>query len=174
VERRRVLVLVSALIVRAGAGLRARSAPQTQKDVNDIRQNWRALLSAGADMPLPSDRVNRSKNEWRALLSKEQYAVLRDQVTERPGSSPLDGEHRAGVFVCAGCGLPLFTSLMKYDSGTGWPSFFTSIPGHLDTRADFLLAESRTEYPASDVTAIKDMCSTTGRGQPENAGATTA
>jgi len=72
--------------------------------------------------------------------------VLRHEGTEYPGSSPLNGEKRPGVFVCAGCALPLFTSQMKYDSGTGWPSFFTLIPGRLGTKEDRLLIMPRTEY----------------------------
>jgi peptide-methionine (R)-S-oxide reductase len=84
--------------------------------------------------------------EWRKRLTPEQYAVLREEGTERAGSSPLDKEKRKGTFVCAGCDLPLFTSDMKYDSGTGWPSFYTSLPGRLGTRTDFKLIYPRTEY----------------------------
>jgi len=72
--------------------------------------------------------------------------VLRQEGTERPGTSPLDREKRPGVFVCAGCGLPVFTSEMKFDSGTGWPSFFTFIPGNLQTKTDYKILYPRTEY----------------------------
>jgi peptide-methionine (R)-S-oxide reductase len=72
--------------------------------------------------------------------------VLREESTERAGTSALNEEKRAGVFVCAGCGLPLFTSEMKYESGTGWPSFFTSIPGAFETKKDYFLIYPRTEY----------------------------
>jgi peptide-methionine (R)-S-oxide reductase len=75
--------------------------------------------------------------------------VLRHEGTERSGSSPLDREKRPGVFVCAGCDLPLFTSAMKFDSGTGWPSFFTTIPGAFGTSRDFKLILPRTEYHCS-------------------------
>ena len=90
--------------------------------------------------------ISLSDAEWRRRLSPAQYETLRHAVTERPGSSPLDHEKRPGVFVCAGCGLPLFTSAMKFDSGTGWPSFFTTIPGTLATQRDFKLIVPRTEY----------------------------
>ncbi len=81
-----------------------------------------------------------------ADLTPEQYHILRQEGTEPPGSSPLLHEKRQGTFACAGCQLPLFTSDMKYDSGTGWPSFFTVIDGHVGTRRDFKLFLPRTEY----------------------------
>ena len=90
--------------------------------------------------------VTYSDQEWRQRLTPEQYYVLREEGTERAGASPLNNEKRAGVFVCAGCSLPLFTSAMKYDSGTGWPSFFTTIPDVFGTKRDFKLLLPRTEY----------------------------
>ena len=87
-----------------------------------------------------------SDDEWRKRLAPEQFAVLRHEGTERAGSSPLDHEKRKGTFACAGCDLPLFDSSTKFDSGTGWPSFFTFIPGHLETKTDFKLIVPRTEY----------------------------
>jgi peptide-methionine (R)-S-oxide reductase len=90
--------------------------------------------------------VTRSEEEWRRILTPEQFAVLREEATEPPGSSPLDHEKREGTFVCAGCELALFTSKMKFDSGTGWPSFFTTIEGHVGTKRDFALILPRTEY----------------------------
>ncbi len=87
-----------------------------------------------------------SDDQWRQRLSPEAYAVLRHEATERPGSSPLNGEHRKGSFACAGCDLVLFTSDMKFESGTGWPSFFTYLPGTLDMKTDFKLVYPRTEY----------------------------
>ncbi|GAB0056618.1 Peptide methionine sulfoxide reductase MsrB [Candidatus Magnetaquicoccaceae bacterium FCR-1] len=83
---------------------------------------------------------------WRARLSDGSYQVLRCEGTERPFSSPLNQEHRTGRFVCAGCEQELFTSVMKYDSGTGWPSFSAALPGALDTRVDRKLLVPRTEY----------------------------
>ena len=84
--------------------------------------------------------------QWRERLDPEAFRVLRQEGTEPPGSSPLDREKREGTYVCAGCALPLFTSEMKYDSGTGWPSFFTHLPGTLGTKLDFWLVVPRTEY----------------------------
>jgi peptide-methionine (R)-S-oxide reductase len=87
-----------------------------------------------------------SDDEWKRRLTPMQYEVLRHEATERAGSSPLDHEKRRGRFVCAGCKLPLFTSEMKFDSGTGWPSFYTSLPGVFQTTTDFKLVFPRTEY----------------------------
>ncbi|HEV2815626.1 MAG TPA: peptide-methionine (R)-S-oxide reductase MsrB [Allosphingosinicella sp.] len=83
--------------------------------------------------------------QWRARLNPAQYAVLRHAHTERPGSSPLDREHRRGTFHCAGCGQPLFSSATKFDSGTGWPSFYRPLPGAIVTREDRSLLMARTE-----------------------------
>jgi len=112
-----------------------------------IRTDWKGFIAPEAKVvlaPTPADR--RHNDEWRKVLSREQYHVLRDEGTEPPGTSPLNQEKRPGVFACAGCGLALFTTEMKFDSGTGWPSFFTSIPGHLATKRDFKLILPRTEY----------------------------
>ncbi|MEX1316834.1 MAG: peptide-methionine (R)-S-oxide reductase MsrB [Synechococcaceae cyanobacterium] len=87
-----------------------------------------------------------SDSQWRQRLSPESYAVLRKEATERPFSSPLNAEKRPGTYRCAGCGLPLFSSRAKYDSGTGWPSFFAALPDAIGTRRDFKLIVPRTEY----------------------------
>jgi peptide-methionine (R)-S-oxide reductase len=79
-------------------------------------------------------------------LPSAAYRVLRHEDTERPGSSPLLNEHRKATFVCLGCDLPLFKSTAKYDSGTGWPSFFIAIKGALATKTDFAIGIPRTEY----------------------------
>ncbi len=92
------------------------------------------------------DKIDRSDPQWKSLLTPEQYEVLREEGTERPNSSPLNQEKREGTFVCAGCGQPLFKSDTKYDSRTGWPSFYASIPGALETRTDRKLLVARTEY----------------------------
>ena len=84
--------------------------------------------------------------EWRKRLSPEAFIVLRQEGTERPGSSALNGEKRAGTYACAGCALPLFKSETKYESGTGWPSFYDFIPGALGTKTDYKIIYPRTEY----------------------------
>ena len=97
-----------------------------------------------AGAPLPT--IEKSKTEWRALLPPAAYAVLFEEGTERAGTSPLNAEKRAGTFVCAACNNPLFTAETKFESGTGWPSFYAPIPGHLATKRDFKLILPRTEY----------------------------
>ena len=87
-----------------------------------------------------------TEQDWRARLTPEQFRILRQEGTERAGTSPLNDEIRRGVYVCAGCGLPLFHSHTKYDSGTGWPSFWAPIAGAVDTKPDYRLWTPRTEY----------------------------
>jgi peptide-methionine (R)-S-oxide reductase len=89
--------------------------------------------------------LERSDAEWRANLAPEAYRVLRQHGTERPGSSPLNHEKRAGHFVCAGCGQALFDATTKYESGTGWPSFYAPIEGAVGTQVDRALFMVRTE-----------------------------
>jgi peptide-methionine (R)-S-oxide reductase len=84
--------------------------------------------------------------DWRKRLPAASFGVLREEDTERPYSSPLNNEHRKGVFSCLGCDLPLFKSEWKFDSGTGWPSFFTAINGALGRKNDFKIGVPRTEY----------------------------
>ena len=92
------------------------------------------------------ETIQKTDAEWRESLTPEQFRVLRQEGTERAGTSPLDGEKRPGAFLCAACGLPLFSSEMKFNSGTGWPSFYNFIDGHLETKRDFKLLLPRTEY----------------------------
>ena len=87
-----------------------------------------------------------TNEEWRKRLSPEVYKVLREEGTERPFSSALNLEKRDGTFHCAGCDFPLFSSAMKFDSGTGWPSFWQSFPEAIDEKVDFKLIVPRTEY----------------------------
>ena len=94
-------------------------------ELKEVRQPWEA--------------------EWRALLSPQAYAVLRESGTERPWTSPLNDEHRAGVFACAGCALPLFSSETKFDSGTGWPSFWAPLDNAVGTEEDRAFGMLRTE-----------------------------
>jgi len=87
----------------------------------------------------------KSDDQWRAELTPEQFAVLREHGTERAGSSPLNVEKRSGTFSCAGCGAALFTSDAKFESGTGWPSFFKPIDGAVETTVDRSYGMTRTE-----------------------------
>jgi peptide-methionine (R)-S-oxide reductase len=121
------------------------------------RRNLFSLLAAAGlarqteaapETPVRADIVplRLSDAQWHDRLTPPQYTVLRQEGTERPGSSPLNAEKRKGQFVCAGCELPLFLSQNKYESGTGWPSFHTPIEGALGTKTDFKLVLPRTEY----------------------------
>jgi len=89
--------------------------------------------------------VTKSDEEWRKILTPEQFNVLRKHGTERAGTSSLDKEYDKGTYVCAGCDLPLFTSNTKFDSGTGWPSFFQPMAGAIDTTTDKALFMTRVE-----------------------------
>lgn len=91
----------------------------------------------------------KSKSEWAKLLPADAYRVLFEEDTERAGSSPLNQEKRDGTFVCAACSFPLFDSVRKYESGTGWPSFWEPLPGAVATKTDFGLIYPRTEYHCS-------------------------
>jgi peptide-methionine (R)-S-oxide reductase len=93
--------------------------------------------------------VTRTEEEWRVRLTPDQYRVMREHGTERPGSCALLSEKREGVFACAGCDQPLFVSNAKFESGTGWPSFFDPLPGALQTRADDSHFMVRTEVHCS-------------------------
>lgn len=100
-----------------------------------------------AEQAIPDyDKWQLSEKEWKARLEPEAYAVLRKEATERPWTSPLNNEKRKGVFACAGCGFDLFSSEKKFDSGTGWPSFFDALPNALGKKTDFKLIVPRTEY----------------------------
>ena len=92
------------------------------------------------------EKIQKSETEWREELPTEAFKVLRKEATERAGTSPLNQEKRPGTFVCAACGLPLFESDTKFDSGTGWPSFYNYIEGNLEFKKDFLLIIPRSEY----------------------------
>ena len=142
-ERR---TLLKALALAGFARQASAAPPAHMKGVEDLQTNWKTFLPAGAAVPSPTEPVKLAKDEWRKRLAPESFHVMREEGTEHPGSSPLNDEKRPGVFACAGCGLPLFTSEMKFDSGTGWPSFFTSIPGVFDTKKDMYLIYPRTEY----------------------------
>jgi peptide-methionine (R)-S-oxide reductase len=124
------------------------------------RRDWLGLLSSiglanaaqaqrKTDTPMDVPKVEKlllTDAQWRQRLTAAQYQVLREEGTERAGTSPLNHEKRKGAFHCAGCDLALFTSEMKFDSGTGWPSFFTTLPGAVGTKRDFKLLLPRVEY----------------------------
>lgn len=92
------------------------------------------------------EKLVKSKSEWAAIVSAEAYRVLFEEGTERPGTSPLNEEKRDGTYLCAACNFPLFDSGTKYESGTGWPSFWQPLPRAVGTKTDFKLILPRTEY----------------------------
>tara|TARA_B100000579_G_scaffold17589_1_gene12387 strand:+ start:2736 stop:3203 length:468 start_codon:yes stop_codon:yes gene_type:complete len=103
-------------------------------------------LLGGVKNLMSIEKMDLSDSEWQAKLTDQEYYVLRKHGTERPGSSALNEEKRKGTYLCAGCDLPLFSSEMKFDSGTGWPSFFDYLPNALDFKNDFKLVIPRKEY----------------------------
>ncbi len=128
VTRRRMLLGAAGLAAMAAAG------------VGVVK--WRG---GGATAAQRHFEVTKTPEEWRKILSPEQYAVLREEATERPWSSPLNAEKREGTFVCAGCDLPLFASETKFESGTGWPSFYAPIEGAVKTGKDWSFGLLREE-----------------------------
>jgi len=112
---------------------------------------WRAYHTMPGDPPRSSRTfpVMKTDEEWQASLTPRQYAVLRTHDTEYPGTSPLLEEHRDGTFACAGCGQPLFASAAKYESGSGWPSFYRAIEGAVGTSEDRTLGMRRVEIHCS-------------------------
>ncbi|MCT7373895.1 peptide-methionine (R)-S-oxide reductase MsrB [Chelativorans salis] len=103
----------------------------------------------GASASAETFEITKTEEEWRAILSPQQYAVLREEETEHAFTSPLNEEKRAGIFHCAGCDLPLYSSEAKYDSGTGWPSFWESLPAAIGTKEDRSFFMTRTECHCS-------------------------
>lgn len=119
----------------------------------NIFKGFTALIGLSAapwafsqSQPTAANALVLTEAQWKQKLTPAQFAILRNEGTERAGSSPLNNEKRKGTYHCAGCDLALFSSEMKFDSGTGWPSFFTSLPGALGTKTDFKLVLPRTEY----------------------------
>ncbi len=145
-KRREILQAFVAMPLWAAGTRIATAAATKDASLASIQKNWKTLLAGDANVAESTAPIQKTEAEWKESLPGQQFFVLRKEATERPFSSPLNGEKRAGVFVCAGCTLPLFTSQMKFESGTGWPSFFTSIPGHLATKQDFQMIVPRTEY----------------------------
>ncbi|MXO91539.1 peptide-methionine (R)-S-oxide reductase MsrB [Altererythrobacter aquaemixtae] len=125
------------------------------------RRSVVAWLSAGAALPVlaacgstPAEarnyRVKLSDAQWRKKLTRAEYRILREAGTERPFSSPLDKEKRKGTFICAGCNNRLYSSSTKFDSGTGWPSFWKPLPGAIVTATDYKIGYPRTEVLCAD------------------------
>lgn len=106
-------------------------------------------LASGAKGAETGFEVTRSEAEWKAMLSDLEYRVMRQEDTERPFTSPLNDEKRAGTYLCRGCEQPLYSSEHKFDSGTGWPSFWQALPGAIGTRTDWKLVFPRTECHCS-------------------------
>ncbi len=134
---RRNFVIAGASVLTAGVvGTKISYAANKDKKAKNMRTDiatnidWKAI----------------KKSEWKTRLTDQEFYVMRQAGTERSGSSPLNNEKRAGTFNCAACGLPLFESVAKFESGTGWPSFWKPIPGNVETKRDFKLVVPRTEY----------------------------
>ena len=149
-NRRSILQTLAGLLVVRASGTSAQPLPKKaaskRASVEELQRNWKALLAKNAKVATDATPLVRTDEEWRSMLDPAAYNVLRHEGTEYPGTSPLNDEHRPGVFTCAGCALPLFTSAMKFDSGTGWPSYFTTIPGAFARKTDTKLILPRTEY----------------------------
>ena len=141
-----VLALAAAPLASVPFCAHAQTKGRTMKDIEALQKNWKTFLPTGATVPAAAEPLKLSKDEWKKRLPPQSYNVLREEGTERAGTSPLNAEKRDGIYACAGCGLPVFTSEMKFESGTGWPSFFTTIPGVFDMKKDFYLIYPRTEY----------------------------
>jgi len=124
------------------------------------RRTALAWLGAGAALPVlaacgsaaqaKTFRVSMSDSDWRKKLTPAQFQVLREEATERAFTSPLNKEKRAGTYLCAGCGNELYSSSTKFESGTGWPSFFRPLPGAIGTGTDYKLGYPRTEVHCAD------------------------
>jgi peptide-methionine (R)-S-oxide reductase len=127
---RRALLAAAATTALSAGDAAAQSVPTAANEARYANSPWRRLTD----------------EQWRARLSELAYDVLRHEATERAGTSPLNREHRRGVFVCAGCGLELFRSEWKYNSRTGWPSFTRVIRSNVGLSEDRTLIERRTEY----------------------------
>jgi len=150
IMKRRSVVLALAALPVVGGVLRtfpgARSSTHTNADIEAMQARWRDFLPTNAKPPSATSQLDLSEEQWQAKLTPEQFQILRKDGTERAFSSPLDKEKERGVFACAGCELPLFSSEMKFDSGTGWPSFFTTIPEATQTKRDYRYGWTRVEY----------------------------
>lgn len=145
---RRTLLSISALGLAGGSIAGAILMAPEQSLAKDPSDDDTAMNNDLNLDPNPNtvERFELSKAEWKERLSDEAFYVLRSEGTERPFTSELNDEKRKGEYACAGCGLVLFTSDQKFDSGTGWPSFFDTVEGRVGTKRDFKLILPRTEY----------------------------
>ena len=137
---------LSGLFATAGSQVFAKAAYAQGRPQAPSADNVKLALQQANQTPMKIEKLELPKAEWKKRLSSAQFNVLRDEGTERPFTSNLNDEKRKGVFHCAGCDLPVYTSEMKFDSGTGWPSFFRPVAGHVETRTDFKIIYPRTEY----------------------------
>lgn len=147
-NRRTLLSLSATGLVSGIASVGWLSAQESNSETATQKPIEKAMTDIKNLDPNPNkvEPIELSAPEWQALLSEEAYYVLRKEGTERPFTSALNDEKRDGEFACAGCNLVLFKSNQKFDSGTGWPSFFDTIKGRVDTKRDFKLVLPRTEY----------------------------
>jgi len=143
--KRRVFLTAIAATAGGATVFKDLFAQRTGPSAPDAATVKVALQQAGGNVPTFA-KLELSNAEWKKRLSPAQYHVLREAGTERATTSPLNNEKRKGVFHCAGCDHPLFTAEMKYESGTGWPSFFTTLPGAFEKSTDYKLIYPRTEY----------------------------
>lgn len=146
INRRTVLSISATSLIGGITGI---SWLQAQESDNETSTKTQKNMTDSLNLePNPDtvESIELSKSEWQARLSDEAFYVLRKEGTERAFSSQLNDEKRDGEFACAGCGLVLFTSSQKFDSGTGWPSFFDIVEGRITTKRDFKLILPRTEY----------------------------
>ena len=140
-----LLSLLAGSIGSAWKGKESAAQLSSMKEVETLQKNWQALLADGVTVPLPTEKLKLSKEEWRKRLQPNQFNILREEGTEPPGSSPLNHEKRDGTFVCAGCGQPLFSADTKYESGSGWPSFFKPLDSSVETTTDRSHGMTRVE-----------------------------
>ena len=137
---------LSGLFASAGSQVFAKATYAQGRPVAPSAEQVKLALQQASQTPMKIEKMELPNAEWKKRLSSAQFNVLRDEGTERAFSSNLNDEKRKGVFHCAACDLPVYTSEMKFDSGTGWPSFFTTLPGAFEKKTDFKLIYPRSEY----------------------------
>ena len=136
---------LSGLFASAGSQVFAKAAYAQGRPQMPTAEQIKVALQQASQPPMKIEKLELPKAEWKKRLSSAQYNVLRDEGTERPFVSNLNDEKRKGIFHCAGCDLPVYTSEMKFDSGTGWPSFYATLPRATLANIDRTLGIERTE-----------------------------